>query len=123
MLAGPSHIYLMVQMIKSKLLLKQACALGLLSFFCKFLFYFFFSFSPCFSVARIEFWSCLYWIITLNFHLCCLLSHPSPSVLIPALRTVGNIVTGDDVQTQVFNNLMLFAVFSITVFCNNVCHV
>lgn len=27
--------------------------------------------------------------------------HPSPSVLIPALRTVGNIVTGDDVQTQV----------------------
>ncbi|KAG0481007.1 hypothetical protein HPP92_011575 [Vanilla planifolia] len=29
-----------------------------------------------------------------------LLFHPSPSVLIPALRTVGNIVTGDDVQTQ-----------------------
>ncbi|RRT82873.1 hypothetical protein B296_00007451 [Ensete ventricosum] len=29
------------------------------------------------------------------------LSHPSPSVLIPALRTVGNIVTGDDMQTQV----------------------
>ena len=28
-------------------------------------------------------------------------SHPSPSVLIPALRTVGNIVTGDDLQTQV----------------------
>ncbi|KAL0388854.1 UNVERIFIED_CONTAM: Importin subunit alpha-1a [Sesamum radiatum] len=27
-------------------------------------------------------------------------SHPSPSVLIPALRTVGNIVTGDDLQTQ-----------------------
>ncbi|GER51818.1 importin subunit alpha [Striga asiatica] len=27
-------------------------------------------------------------------------SHPSPSVLIPALRTVGNIVTGDDRQTQ-----------------------
>lgn len=27
--------------------------------------------------------------------------HSSPSVLIPALRTVGNIVTGDDVQTQV----------------------
>lgn len=33
-----------------------------------------------------------------------LLSHPSPSVLIPALRTVGNIVTGDDVQTQVIIN-------------------
>jgi len=29
-----------------------------------------------------------------------LLLHPSPSVLIPALRTVGNIVTGDDIQTQ-----------------------
>ncbi|KAJ0013935.1 hypothetical protein Pint_19746 [Pistacia integerrima] len=28
------------------------------------------------------------------------LMHPSPSVLIPALRTVGNIVTGDDMQTQ-----------------------
>ncbi|KAL8257547.1 hypothetical protein R6Q59_029588 [Mikania micrantha] len=27
--------------------------------------------------------------------------HPSPSVLIPALRTIGNIVTGDDVKTQV----------------------
>ncbi|KAL1825812.1 hypothetical protein DCAR_0314003 [Daucus carota subsp. sativus] len=30
-----------------------------------------------------------------------LLYHPSSSVLIPALRTVGNIVTGDDMQTQV----------------------
>lgn len=29
-----------------------------------------------------------------------LLLHFSPSVLIPALRTVGNIVTGDDLQTQ-----------------------
>ncbi|KAL1188112.1 Importin subunit alpha-1 [Cardamine amara subsp. amara] len=29
-----------------------------------------------------------------------LLLHPSPSVLIPALRCVGNIVTGDDLQTQ-----------------------
>ncbi|KAK0600441.1 hypothetical protein LWI29_015066 [Acer saccharum] len=28
------------------------------------------------------------------------LKHPSPFVLIPALRTVGNIVTGDDLQTQ-----------------------
>eukprot|EP00850_Spirogloea_muscicola_P012412 SM000080S22927 [mRNA] locus=s80:167969:177407:- [translate_table: standard] len=33
-----------------------------------------------------------------------LLLHPSPSVLIPALRTVGNIVTGDDVQTQIIIN-------------------
>ncbi|KAM7278886.1 hypothetical protein ACFE04_006020 [Oxalis oulophora] len=33
-----------------------------------------------------------------------LLLHPSPSVLIPALRTVGNIVTGDDMQTQCMIN-------------------
>jgi importin subunit alpha-1 len=30
-----------------------------------------------------------------------LLMHHSASVQTPALRTVGNIVTGDDVQTQV----------------------
>ncbi|CAA2969319.1 importin subunit alpha-like [Olea europaea subsp. europaea] len=35
-----------------------------------------------------------------------LLLHPSPSVLIPALRTVGNIVTGDDIQTQVSSWLL-----------------
>ena len=29
-----------------------------------------------------------------------LLNHASPSVQTPALRTVGNIVTGDDLQTQ-----------------------
>lgn len=29
-----------------------------------------------------------------------LLTHKDPPVLIPALRTVGNIVTGDDQQTQ-----------------------
>jgi len=29
-----------------------------------------------------------------------LLMHPSASVLVPALRTVGNIVTGNDMQTQ-----------------------
>eukprot|EP00898_Chlorokybus_atmophyticus_P004637 jgi/Chlat1/5174/Chrsp33S05153 len=33
-----------------------------------------------------------------------LLSHHSAAVLIPALRTVGNIVTGDDVQTQIVIN-------------------
>ncbi|KAL6532544.1 hypothetical protein OROGR_014514 [Orobanche gracilis] len=33
-----------------------------------------------------------------------LLLHPNPSVLIPALRTVGNIVTGDDAQTQYIIN-------------------
>ena len=30
--------------------------------------------------------------------------HQSPSVLVPALRTVGNIVTGDDMQTQIIIN-------------------
>ena len=34
--------------------------------------------------------------------ICC--RHQSPSVLVPALRTVGNIVTGDDLQTQVIIN-------------------
>ncbi|KAJ8771828.1 hypothetical protein K2173_027005 [Erythroxylum novogranatense] len=33
-----------------------------------------------------------------------LLLHPSTSVLIPALRTVGNVVTGDDMQTQCIIN-------------------
>ncbi|GAB4816813.1 hypothetical protein N2152v2_003859 [Parachlorella kessleri] len=33
-----------------------------------------------------------------------LLLHQSPSVLVPALRTVGNIVTGDDQQTQTIIN-------------------
>ncbi|CAA6654357.1 unnamed protein product [Spirodela intermedia] len=34
-----------------------------------------------------------------------LLLHPSPSVLIPALRTVGNIVTGDDLSPLLHNLL------------------
>lgn len=33
-----------------------------------------------------------------------LLLHNSPAVLVPALRTVGNIVTGNDMQTQVIIN-------------------
>ncbi|KAL2556615.1 Importin subunit alpha-1 [Forsythia ovata] len=33
-----------------------------------------------------------------------LLLHPSPSVLIPTLHTVGNIATGNDLQTQVIIN-------------------
>jgi len=33
-----------------------------------------------------------------------LLLHESPAVLVPALRTVGNIVTGNDIQTQVILN-------------------
>lgn len=35
-----------------------------------------------------------------------LFRHTSPSVLIPALRTVGNIVTGDDLQTQVLGSII-----------------
>lgn len=44
------------------------------------------------------------WIIVsvVNF-VCMLFRNQSPSVLIPALRTVGNIVTGDDLQTQVIS--------------------
>lgn len=30
--------------------------------------------------------------------------HQSSNVLVPALRTVGNIVTGDDLQTQIIIN-------------------
>uniref|UniRef100_A0A7S3RB89 Importin subunit alpha n=1 Tax=Dunaliella tertiolecta TaxID=3047 RepID=A0A7S3RB89_DUNTE len=33
-----------------------------------------------------------------------LLMHPAAAVLVPALRTVGNIVTGNDMQTQVIIN-------------------
>jgi len=33
-----------------------------------------------------------------------LLMHPSPAVRTPALRTVGNIVSGDDLQTQIVIN-------------------
>ena len=33
-----------------------------------------------------------------------LLASNHPSVLVPALRTVGNIVTGDDYQTQIIIN-------------------
>jgi Armadillo/beta-catenin-like repeat len=32
-----------------------------------------------------------------------LLKSPEVSVLTPALRAIGNIVTGDDTQTQVIN--------------------
>ncbi|KAJ8766859.1 hypothetical protein K2173_009192 [Erythroxylum novogranatense] len=43
-----------------------------------------------------------------------LLFHPSPSVLIPALRTVGNIVTGDDMQTQcIISNGALSSLLSL----------
>ena len=51
----------------------------------------------------------------------------SPAVLIPALRTVGNIVTGDDNQTQVIINCtalpcLLTSYIGATTVVNNVCH-
>jgi len=52
-----------------------------------------------------------------SYSQCFICSHPSPSVLIPALRTVGNIVTGDDLQTQVCSvSKSLAYVLSITLF-------
>ncbi|KAK9084398.1 hypothetical protein Scep_030869 [Stephania cephalantha] len=43
-----------------------------------------------------------------------LLIYPSPGVLIPALRTVGNIVTGDDAQTQfVIENRVLPCLYQL----------
>ncbi|KAK9292424.1 hypothetical protein L1049_020394 [Liquidambar formosana] len=43
-----------------------------------------------------------------------LLLQPSPTVLIPALRTVGNIVTGDDTQTQfVIDNQVLPCLYQL----------
>ncbi|XP_058213912.1 importin subunit alpha-4-like isoform X2 [Rhododendron vialii] len=43
-----------------------------------------------------------------------LLLHPSSTVLIPALRTVGNIVTGDDGQTQfIIDNHVLPGLFQL----------
>ena len=41
---------------------------------------------------------------TLSYACGCVSRHQSPSVLVPALRTVGNIVTGDDMQTQIIIN-------------------
>ncbi|MBA0796242.1 hypothetical protein Gohar_007026 [Gossypium harknessii] len=45
-----------------------------------------------------------------------LLLHPSPTVLIPALRTVGNIVTGDDMQTQVWISFLADLLLSLLLF-------
>ncbi|KAF7805041.1 importin subunit alpha-4 [Senna tora] len=43
-----------------------------------------------------------------------LLLHTSPTVLVPALRTVGNIVTGDDAQTQfVIDNRVLPCLYQL----------
>ncbi|XP_020591450.1 importin subunit alpha-like [Phalaenopsis equestris] len=43
-----------------------------------------------------------------------LIIYPSPTVLVPALRTVGNIVSGDDVQTQcILDNGVLPCLFHL----------
>ena len=44
-----------------------------------------------------------------------LLTSSQPSILVPALRTVGNIVTGDDVQTQMIINCNVRLIH----FCSN----
>ena len=46
----------------------------------------------------------LRWCANLLCPSCDARRHQSPSVLVPALRTVGNIVTGDDMQTQTIIN-------------------
>lgn len=88
--AGHYHIFLMVLMIKFKPSSMQMSVNVLLSSFCKCHFL---------NLNRVLLFVYRYWF----WHDCVIwcFSHPSPSVLIPALRTVGNIVTGDDVQTQV----------------------
>ena len=52
----------------------------------------------------------------------CYFRHPSPSVLIPALRTVGNIVTGDDLQTQVSNFFFFFVLIYVDTIPNFMCN-
>ena len=89
---GPSHIFQMVQMIKFKLLLMQVYVPVWLSFYCEY-----------FILTSYDCWVYSLSVICPNMVVFCNISHPSPSVLIPALRTVGNIVTGDDMQTQVLN--------------------
>lgn len=64
-----------------------------------------------FWISNLAVQSCfplLLWYQILNIILL-LFRHPSPSVLIPALRTVGNIVTGDDMQTQVFSSKISYS--------------
>lgn len=53
------------------------------------------------------------WHFSVKLSVLLLFRHPSPSVLIPALRTVGNIVTGDDMQTQVLSCGMCHGCFVI----------
>lgn len=102
MLVGLFRTYLMEAMTKFKQWLKLVSALGSWSFFCV---YFMFEF-----VWLLLLHSSVMLIVV--YFIC--FRYPSPAVLIPALRTVGNIVTGDDVQTQVvdlpvLNSLIVLA--------------
>lgn len=93
--AGLFLISPMGLMRRSRLSWKLEYAVDLWSYYCKIL---------CLSLDAMTLAFCCMFICFYDtpFVLCFIVSsHPSPSVLIPALRTVGNIVTGDDAQTQV----------------------
>lgn len=96
MLAGHFHISQMVPMTKSKLLLRQVSAHAWLNSYCEYRIFFLVDQYLSFSLNSNQ------TLLGKSHELSLICSHPSPSVLIPALRTVGNIVTGDDMQTQVF---------------------
>lgn len=89
MLVGRFRTYLMEAMTKFKQWLKLVSALGSWSFFCVYLMFEF----VCLLILHSRVMLIVVYFICFRY--------PSPAVLIPALRTVGNIVTGDDVQTQV----------------------
>jgi len=89
--AGHSALFLLAQLTKSKWWSRQVYVADLCSSFCKYQFFY-----PCskpYSFAILDYFGsnciCIFW------------RHPSPSVLYAALRTVANIVTGGDMQTQV----------------------
>lgn len=58
------------------------------------------------QIAGLLNWSHYVFCVSCSFWFCDR-RHPSPAVVVPALRTVGNIVTGDDVQTQVLGWILL----------------
>lgn len=39
------------------------------------------------------------------------LASPLLSILIPSLRTLGNLITGTDYQTTVYNTFLVFSLF------------
>ena len=130
MLVGPFLIFQMAQMTRFRLWLMQVSVHDLWNFCCKFLQLTSSLMWHCYSLACFDFiLPCLFGMMfvfttgNICHHVSCVhmrilllflygfsiaywlefvsASHPSATVLIPALRTVGNIVTGDDAQTQV----------------------